>query len=151
MRRDSCMHYRGTSLIRNSALVGPFSRIMPRGLRWSQRGGLFLKRKVPLYLQHIRQNLAVSSSWGRVSNHSAEMHTIALGIHLAFGDAQELPQDAARRGATALIAGVAVDATSSACLSSIVSPQTRQKSVIGAILGCIGTRKHFEIKSLAKP
>ena len=32
--------YRGTSLTRNSFLLGPYSRTMPRALRWSQGGGL---------------------------------------------------------------------------------------------------------------
>ena len=27
--------YRGTSLVRNCVLVGPYSRTMPRALRWS--------------------------------------------------------------------------------------------------------------------
>ena len=31
--------YRGTSVIRNSAPLGPFSRIMPRALWWSYGGG----------------------------------------------------------------------------------------------------------------
>ena len=29
------LRYRGTSLIRNSAPLGPYSRTMPRALRWS--------------------------------------------------------------------------------------------------------------------
>jgi len=41
--------YRGTSLIRNIAPLGPFSRNMPRAIWWSQGGGLFLMREVPLY------------------------------------------------------------------------------------------------------
>ena len=31
--------YRGTSLVRNCASLGPYSRTMPRALRWSLRGG----------------------------------------------------------------------------------------------------------------
>jgi hypothetical protein len=31
--------YRGTSLIRNSAPLGPYSRTMPRALWWSYGGG----------------------------------------------------------------------------------------------------------------
>ncbi|KAJ1489294.1 pre-mRNA splicing factor component-domain-containing protein [Baffinella frigidus] len=34
--------YRGTSLIRNRPPLGPYSRTMPRALRWSQGGGRFL-------------------------------------------------------------------------------------------------------------
>jgi len=41
--------YRGTSLIRNSAPLGPYSRNMPRALWWSWGGGLFLMSEVPLY------------------------------------------------------------------------------------------------------
>ena len=40
--------YRGTSLIRNCVLIGPLSRTMPRALRWSQGGMLFLMSEVPL-------------------------------------------------------------------------------------------------------
>ena len=36
--------YKGTSLIRNSAPLGPYSR----ALWWSQGGGLFLMSEVPL-------------------------------------------------------------------------------------------------------
>ena len=31
--------YRGTSLIRNSGPLGPYSRTLPRALWWSYRGG----------------------------------------------------------------------------------------------------------------
>jgi len=41
--------YRGTSPIRNSADLGPYSRAIPRALWWSQGGGLFLMSEVPLY------------------------------------------------------------------------------------------------------
>ena len=40
--------YRGTSLIRNSAPLGPYSRTMPRALWWSMGGVLFLVSEVPL-------------------------------------------------------------------------------------------------------
>ena len=40
--------YRGTSLIRNRRPPGPYSRTVPRALRWSLGGGLFLMREVPL-------------------------------------------------------------------------------------------------------
>jgi len=40
--------YRGTSLIRNSAPLGTFSRNMPRALWWPLGGGLFLMSEVPL-------------------------------------------------------------------------------------------------------
>ena len=42
--------YSGTSLIRNRFLLGPYSRTMPRALRWSWVGVLFLMSEVPLYL-----------------------------------------------------------------------------------------------------
>ena len=40
---------RGTSLIRNCLLLGPYSRTMPRALRLSWVGGQFLMSEVPLY------------------------------------------------------------------------------------------------------
>ena len=40
--------YRVTSLIRNSDPLGPYSRTMPRALRWSWGRGLFLMSEVPL-------------------------------------------------------------------------------------------------------
>ena len=38
--------YRGTSLIRTTPLLGPYSRIMHRVMRWSLRKGLFLMSEV---------------------------------------------------------------------------------------------------------
>ena len=40
--------YRGTSLIRNSALLGPYSRTMHRALWWVPGGDHFLMSEVPL-------------------------------------------------------------------------------------------------------
>ena len=40
--------YRETSLVRNCAPPGPYSRIITRFLWWSQGGGLFLMIEVPL-------------------------------------------------------------------------------------------------------
>ena len=53
--------YRGTSLIRNSAPLGPYmySRNMPRDLWWSWEGGLFLMSEV-LEVQIESQKLAVT-------------------------------------------------------------------------------------------
>ena len=44
---------RGTSLIRNSPLVGPYSRTMSRALWWPKGGGVFLMSEVPLYLHGL--------------------------------------------------------------------------------------------------
>ena len=44
------LSYRDTSLIRNSADLGPYSRAMPRALWWSQGGGQFLMSEVPLQI-----------------------------------------------------------------------------------------------------
>ena len=43
------LRYRCTSLIRNIPHLGPYSRPMPRALRWSYGGGQFLMGEVPLY------------------------------------------------------------------------------------------------------
>ena len=40
--------YRGTSLIRNTSILGPYSRTLPRVLLWSQGGELFLISEVLL-------------------------------------------------------------------------------------------------------
>ena len=40
--------YRGTLLIRNCLSLGPYSRPVPRALRWSLGGGHFFMREVPL-------------------------------------------------------------------------------------------------------
>ena len=40
--------YRGTSLIRNSAPLGPYWRALLRVLWWSQGGRTFLMSEVPL-------------------------------------------------------------------------------------------------------
>ena len=47
-RVQGCGVDRGTSLNKNSAPPGPYSRNMPRAPWWSQRGGLFLMSEVPL-------------------------------------------------------------------------------------------------------
>jgi len=44
--------YRGTSRIRNSAPLGPYSRSMSRALWWSLGGWLFLMSEVPLCRWH---------------------------------------------------------------------------------------------------
>jgi hypothetical protein len=49
--REAAVHvprYRGTSLIRNTPLLGSYSRTFLRVLRWSLGGWLFLMREVPL-------------------------------------------------------------------------------------------------------
>ena len=43
------LFYRATSLIRNTPLLGAYSRTLPRFLWWSYEGGLFLMGEVPLY------------------------------------------------------------------------------------------------------
>ena len=48
--------YRGTSRIRNRVLIGPYSRTMPKALRWyygGPGGGLFLMSEVPLYTSRL--------------------------------------------------------------------------------------------------
>ena len=40
--------YRGTSLISNTPLLGPYNRTIPRFLWWSQGGVLFLMSEVLL-------------------------------------------------------------------------------------------------------
>jgi hypothetical protein len=45
---ESVELYRGTSLIRNTPLVGPRSSPVPRDLWWSYRGWRFLMSEVPL-------------------------------------------------------------------------------------------------------
>ena len=41
------LDYRGTSLIRNSLPIGPYSRSVPRALRWSLAGGSFVWARYP--------------------------------------------------------------------------------------------------------
>jgi len=41
--------YTGTSLMRNSAPLGPYGRTLPRALCWFQGSVLFLISEVPLY------------------------------------------------------------------------------------------------------
>ena len=43
------LFYRGTSPVRKRLPSGPSSRDMPRALRWSYGGGLFVISEVPLY------------------------------------------------------------------------------------------------------
>ena len=46
---DDLAGYRGTSLIKNSPLLGPHSRPTRRALWWSWGGWRFLMSEVPLY------------------------------------------------------------------------------------------------------
>ena len=46
--------YRGTSLIRNTPLLGPYSRTKPRVLWWSWGGGLFIMSEVPLCTPNLK-------------------------------------------------------------------------------------------------
>ena len=46
---DVAVVYRGTSLTRNTPLLGPYSTTTPRVIWWSQGGGMFLMNDVPLY------------------------------------------------------------------------------------------------------
>ena len=46
--RRACSPHRGTSLRRSTPLLGPYSRTIPRVLRWSQGEGWFLMSEVPL-------------------------------------------------------------------------------------------------------
>ena len=43
--------YRGTSIVRNSAPLGPYSKNMPRPLWRPEGGGVFLMSEVALYSQ----------------------------------------------------------------------------------------------------
>jgi len=45
---DGVLLYMGTSLIRNSLTLGPYSRPMPKALWWSSGGWRFLMNEVPL-------------------------------------------------------------------------------------------------------
>jgi len=48
---DAINQYRGTSLIRNNPLLGPYSRTMSMAMWWPYGGGVFLMSEVTLYLQ----------------------------------------------------------------------------------------------------
>ena len=48
-----CRVYRAASLIRNTPLLGSYSRTSPRAIWWSWGGGLFLLSEVPLYFGGI--------------------------------------------------------------------------------------------------
>ena len=50
-RKRSTGGYGGTSLIRNSPPLGPYSRTKSRALWWSKGGALFLMSEVPLPMQ----------------------------------------------------------------------------------------------------
>ena len=50
--------YIGTSLIRNSTSLGPYSRTVPRALWRPYGGGLFIMSEVPLYSSGARAEQA---------------------------------------------------------------------------------------------
>jgi hypothetical protein len=47
--------YRATSLVRKTALLGPYSRPMPRALRWVLGWGRFLMSEAPLYARNLNR------------------------------------------------------------------------------------------------
>jgi hypothetical protein len=49
MRGHGHIRDRGTSLMKNNPSLGPYSRLMPRALWWSQGGGGGVMSEVPLY------------------------------------------------------------------------------------------------------
>ena len=74
-----CPRYRDSSLIRNSASLGPYRRTMPRALWWSLGGGPFVMGKVPLYCAPYR--------W-----------PTCLGVRLCWSPICELEADEEERG-----------------------------------------------------
>ena len=58
-RKSGRIVYRGTQLIRNTPLLGPYSRHMPRALWWCLGGGLFLMSEVPLYRSQGKKNASI--------------------------------------------------------------------------------------------
>ena len=48
VKSESDLKYRGTSLIRDTPILGPYCRTIPRFLWWSKGRGLFLMIEVPL-------------------------------------------------------------------------------------------------------
>jgi len=68
--RYPCRSYRGTSLTRNSAPLGPYSMNMPGALWWSWGGGLFRMSEVTLYTDSVcRTDMGTTMhapKWGRI-------------------------------------------------------------------------------------
>ena len=58
----ACIRYRGTSLIRNCAPLGPYSRTMPRVLGGSLGGGRFLMSQIPLYQIRVQESSRAHSA-----------------------------------------------------------------------------------------
>ena len=56
--------YRVTSLVRNTTLLGPYSRTLPRVLPWSYRGGLFLMSEVRMQGLGARGCILRCGVWG---------------------------------------------------------------------------------------
>ena len=55
------MDYRGTSVLRNNAPLGPYSRKMPGGLWRPKGGGLFLMSEAPLCTMWGRFGIAFTA------------------------------------------------------------------------------------------
>ena len=74
--------YRGTSLKRNSAPLGPYSRNMPRALWWSQLGGgCFLWARYPCSSNVSR--VRTRASLGRIDLYKAWSHPHHLSVAAA--------------------------------------------------------------------
>ena len=68
-----------TSLIRNRLPLGPYSRQIPRALRWPYGGGLFLMSEVPLQRFDGKRvhTAAVEPIWRIYDSHG---HFLALAF-----------------------------------------------------------------------
>ena len=83
--------YRGTSLMRSTPLLVPYSRTLPRVLWWSWRGGLFLTSQVPLPCTFTRGDCMLDP---RVSVHPLYIVLRCLSVHSSCVSVPTLPSPA---------------------------------------------------------
>ena len=74
--------YRGTSLIRNRTPLGPYCRPMPRALKESRGGGLFLWVRYPC---SVGRTFSLSHTGYGVQGYLAHMTPPPQNLHRALG------------------------------------------------------------------
>ena len=89
--------YRGTSLVRNCLLLGPYCRAMPGALRWSEGGGaVSYERGTPVNVFHDKTSFVRLTLWQCMGNERLPMDLRCLYTRLMLSVFIEAPPPGCR-------------------------------------------------------